>query len=293
MEDIVRRITVIAFLPFVVLTLIVCKPRKVLYTDEYSIFRGLPPETLDVSDWEKNEDYIYANGPITLYYPWQGERRLVFGFRPVEMLPEPLFLTLKGKVVGLYRSDQATLSQVPNPKHVLTASSDIKDIDNLELLPNLTALIIDNFDADEACLLSELETLTNLRLLDLSRNQLDDSGLFYIRNLDQLHVLILSWTAISDSGLVFLEGLDNIEELNLQGTNISGHGLTSLNDLQNLIKLDMSFTNITDDDIMYLLVLTNLDWLDVSETQISSKGLIQLRKGLKECEVVAHYLPNY
>ena len=68
-----------------------------------------------------------------------------------------------------------------------------------------------NNDAD----LGRISNLTELTELDISQNDITDSGLKHITNLTKLTMLNISETKITDAGIAYLVHLDNLKVLDL------------------------------------------------------------------------------
>jgi hypothetical protein len=70
--------------------------------------------------------------------------------------------------------------------------------------------------------------MRKLKGLYLSKTQITDTGIGYLKNLDQLEQLLLAETKITDKGLEHLAGLSKLKYLNLKKTSVSKTALKTL-----------------------------------------------------------------
>ena len=73
--------------------------------------------------------------------------------------------------------------------------------------------------------LEHLQGLTQLRVLDLARSQVGDSGLEHLWGLTATWTLSLYSTQVTDAGLKHLKGLSQLRELSLEHTHVSDDGV--------------------------------------------------------------------
>lgn len=99
--------------------------------------------------------------------------------------------------------------------------------------------------------LKHMESLINLRDLDLSGTKVTDAGLPLLKGMTKLGKLDLWGTKITDAGLVHLEGFANLEELKLP-SGITDAGLAHLHGLKMLEKLDLKGSEVTDEGVTAL-----------------------------------------
>jgi len=131
--------------------------------------------------------------------------------------------------------------------------------DNIQLLKNLKVLRLGG-----RCLnkpnISFLESLTNLRCLDISNNQIQN--IRYLENLTKLTYLHLGHNQIAN--IEFLKKLSQISFLILRDNVITNYSV--LRNLVNLSKLDLSENYISNYD--FLKKLTKLSYLNLALNQI-------------------------
>ena len=83
-------------------------------------------------------------------------------------------------------------------------------------------------DADLASIQKELESLPNLKILNLYFSGVTDTGLVHLRNLNNLKDLCLFRTAVTDAGLPALKSLTGLEQLDVRDTKVSADGVAEL-----------------------------------------------------------------
>jgi Leucine rich repeat/Leucine Rich repeat len=106
--------------------------------------------------------------------------------------------------------------------------------------------------------LAPLESLPNLRVLNLVGAQVTDAGLAHVQRLTKLRKLYLAGTPITDAGLARLEDLPRLQVLDLAKTKITDAGLEHLADLPRLQILDLSHTAVTGAGLEHLKKLDDL-----------------------------------
>jgi WD40 repeat protein len=119
--------------------------------------------------------------------------------------------------------------------------------------------------------------LHDLETLNLAGTKITDHGLSELKSLSKLRVLVLDNTTISDSGIKELAGLTALQQLRLRDTKITDAGLKELRGLQNLEMLSLDWTPIGDAGVKELLGLKKLGQLNLARTNLSDKGLFELR----------------
>lgn len=113
----------------------------------------------------------------------------------------------------------------------------VRDIDCLKDLPQLSGLCLVNLDIEDVTV---LQGLKQLEVLQLSR--LIVSDLSALRGLTKLHLLYLDGTAVSD--ISPLAGLAELRRLSLRGTAVSD--VSPIKALTKLTYLDLSGSGVTD-----------------------------------------------
>jgi hypothetical protein len=126
---------------------------------------------------------------------------------------------------------------------------------------------------------SALKTLAPDRLWSLhaEHSKIDDDELVNLQGMTDLLHLDLSRTPVTDAGLLHLQGLERLEVLQLWDTAVTDAGLALIARLPNLVQLGLGNTRITDAGVPHLRALTRLRVLQLYGTAITGKGIYQLR----------------
>ena len=120
-------------------------------------------------------------------------------------------------------------------------------------------------------------------------SEITDTGLSYLKNLEDLRVLELSGTAITDAGLAHLKGFKNFNILSLPGARITDAGLAHIQVFTKLKNLSLRNNKITDAGIIHLLRLRSLKNLNLTGTEVTEEGISRIRKSLPDCMVISEY----
>jgi Leucine-rich repeat (LRR) protein len=133
-----------------------------------------------------------------------------------------------------------------------------------------------------------LKLLPGLRRLDLHGVQRTDSGLWSVSLTDagleavtalsHVQELNLAGSRITDLGMAKLSSLQDLRMLDLSATQITAKGLESLAGLKNLRKLVLWKCARVDDAALPVLRRLTLDYLDTQETKISATAISELRR---------------
>jgi Leucine-rich repeat (LRR) protein len=98
-------------------------------------------------------------------------------------------------------------------------------IRNLEPLKHLTQLeslsVPEQIDDAQ---IAHIETLTNLKTLNLECTQITDDAVAHLRNMKRLERLDIHKTKVSDASLTYLRGLTKLRYLQLQATKVTDKG---------------------------------------------------------------------
>lgn len=170
-----------------------------------------------------------------------------------------------------------------NPDEVLFLSlSHNKEIDNNWLkkigeLTSLKSLHIDKTNISDKGV-QYLESLKNLRHLNLRGVNITDSSLEVISKLASLEALWLNDTKIEGKKLNLLSNCKNLNELFLGKTYISDKTLKSVSELSELEDLSVSDTKITLKSLSLFRSLPNLKYLDITNTGINEYEVENLKK---------------
>ena len=85
--------------------------------------------------------------------------------------------------------------------------------------------------------LKPIESLKNVRILNLRDTKITNDGIKYIKGIKNLKRLHLERTQIDDECIDYLVELQELEYLNLYSTKVTDTGLTKLKELKNLKQL--------------------------------------------------------
>ena len=163
-----------------------------------------------------------------------------------------------------------------------TMPENVTSLEDLELMPYLKSLTVQNHDLES---LSFLSSLSKLQTLDLTGSSFPAEDLAVLAKLPALNTLILSDCGLST--IAALEGAETLTTLDLSSNTVRNlevlsdmtslkelilkHnaviGLESLSTLNNLEKLDLSYNAIT--DLSPLASCTKLNWLDAGNNKLT------------------------
>lgn len=129
---------------------------------------------------------------------------------------------------------------------------------------------------------SLLASMTDLRILDLSRTNITNEGLQVLNSLTALTTLSLSETRISDSGLDALRPLTALKSLSLNCFDVTDAGLPALSVLTSLTDLELKSLSLTPASLQALSSLNQISTLGLSHSTIKVTG-----GGMKG---ISHYL---
>jgi len=136
-------------------------------------------------------------------------------------------------------------------------------------------------------ILVHVETVTELKVLQLGGSRVTDLGLRHLRRLDKLQELRLNWTDITDDGLAALTQLTDLRRLDLAHTKVGDAGLRHLRTLKRLEVLNLASTDMKDAGLLELEGLQNITVLNLTATKITDVGLARLENlpRLKELDL--------
>jgi hypothetical protein len=135
-------------------------------------------------------------------------------------------------------------------------------------------------DAD----LEYLRPLTRLRRLELRHTQITDAGLANLRRLPWLGCLDLEATKVTDAGLIHIKGMRYVYFLGLSDTEVTDAGLVNLKGWTQLESLYLNNTKVTDAGLVHLQAMPQLDWVCTEKTQVTLPGRQELFKTLPKCK---------
>jgi outer membrane protein assembly factor BamB len=162
-------------------------------------------------------------------------------------------------------------------------------------MTSLRSLILKKTGFEPDCItntgLKQLSNLTQLQVLNLYGNRINDEGTAALESLGQLQELDLSLLAISDESLVHLRPLKKLERLELLysegfgGTNLSDIGMATFVFLPKLRSLNLVGAKITDAGLAQLGQLKTLKQLQITNTPVSDEAVKRLQVALPGCEI--------
>ncbi len=161
-----------------------------------------------------------------------------------------------------------------------------------------------------------LARLTDIKVLDLEKSEMTDSGLSSLKPLKNLQALLLFANEFDGSFLKELSGLNKLKVLILNNNDVKAENLRYLSQYKSVKVLGLSYTRLTtastgfladmpqleilllagnhkldDSAIPVLAKLKNLHFLDIRKTGISMSGIKRLKALLPRTEVHC-YLNN-
>jgi Leucine-rich repeat (LRR) protein/tRNA A-37 threonylcarbamoyl transferase component Bud32 len=149
------------------------------------------------------------------------------------------------------------------------------DLAQLQGLSHLEELMLSRTETTDA----GLEPLLNgekLKNLNVDFTRVTDTSVARIKNRKGFRALSLRNTGVTDAGLENVEGMTSLERLMLDGTRVSNGGLVHIRHLTSLRALSLSFTSVTDTGLTEIEGLSGLEQLTLNATQLSDAGLIHL-----------------
>lgn len=173
-----------------------------------------------------------------------------------------------------------------NVAFVELAGSEATDatLECLDSLPQLRTLNLRKTCVTDAGL-RHLEGLHQLLELKLGDTHATDASLEYLGQMPHLFGLDLYKARISDAGLKHLKGLTELAELSLNDTRVTNAGLEHLEGLTRLEDLYLNDTEITDAGLKHLARLTHLQILWLCDTKVTEKGIKSLEQTLPACSI--------
>jgi hypothetical protein len=201
------------------------------------------------------------------------------------------------------------LSILPRPERLerLTCRWPDEDLVELRRCRNLQALTLYRPRGEKPITergMAALETLTNLRLLELDGVAISGAGLAHLAKLSRLEVLRLIGPSALDNtggrhsssdstelGLRRIAGLPKLRSLGLHDYNLSDRDLRQIARLKGLSELHIEGDNITDEGLENLAGLTKLQTLELAAPRITDAGLRHL-KGLAKLQALFLYAPQ-
>ena len=120
--------------------------------------------------------------------------------------------------------------------------------------------------------LKGLESLTDLRILNLMGTPIGDAGHASLPRFSKLE-LLSAGRELTDAGLIHLRELPGLISLDLSSTRITDAGLATLGEFPRLERVDVGFTAVGDPGIAALDKLPKLNSLNVLLTKVTDEGV--------------------
>lgn len=167
----------------------------------------------------------------------------------------------------------------------------VKAMPSLAKLTDIKVMDLEKSEMNDAGL-SELKPLKNLQALLLFANEFDGSFLKELTGLNKLKVLILNNNDVKVENLRYLSRYKSIKVLGLSYTHLTAASAGFLADMPQLETLLLAGNYQLDDKVIPILAkLKNLHFLDIRKTGITMNGFKRLKVLLPKT-MVHSYLDN-
>lgn len=163
----------------------------------------------------------------------------------------------------------------------------------IETLTNLKRLDLQNTNVNDADL-ARLAVLVNLRELNLARTGITDAGLAHLRPLVYIQKLDLHDARLTDASRTVLRNMTEMKELNLFNAGVGDATVGVLGGLQRLESLELGGNAVSATGLAHLAALKNLKYLGLSECgRVNDQALIPVGKitSLEELRL-AYLMPH-
>ena len=132
-----------------------------------------------------------------------------------------------------------------------------------------------------------LQELKNLKLLHLVDTNVEDAHLAEIAKIASIEQLPLSGCkGVTDAGMKHVSELKNLIQLSLDGTSVTDKGITELKKLDKLKELTLvGCGKVTDAAVEHLSEMKSLTTLNILKTGISKEGAAKLKQVLPDCTI--------
>ena len=136
---------------------------------------------------------------------------------------------------------------------------------------------------------SLLQTLLQLRQLDVAGCQDGDAAALAARALPALTRLSLSGTGLTNKGVEAIADHARLGRLDASSNAIGDECLRSVSSLPSLVSLKLAKTHVTDGGLQELITCNQLRELNLLDTGLTPYGCGQLEKMLPACLVLHNY----
>lgn len=126
---------------------------------------------------------------------------------------------------------------------------------------------------------NNINHLTKLKSIDLSKNNITDEMFENIKLLTNLTKIDISETNITDNIGIYLRNFKNLTQINISKcARITDKIFLEIQSLNNINWLSINNVNITDQGLFHISKLIDLEWLNISDCKnITDKGLLYLK----------------
>jgi Leucine-rich repeat (LRR) protein len=185
-----------------------------------------------------------------------------------------------------YLGNLKTLERIQTSVHFLTTMNiQDKGIALLSPLSNLREIRMQQSRIKG----KTLAPFKNLRSIDMSYTQFDDTGMESLQDKTLLERLIVKDTLVTDAGVSFLANLTRLEYLDLYGCRVTDAGMLALRKLTNLRVLNLLGAKITDDGLDALAGMHDLTDLNLYRSSVTNAGLEKLKRLKKLTDLDLRY----
>lgn len=157
-----------------------------------------------------------------------------------------------------------------------------KNLSNLAALPALDSIELRESPVTD---LAHISSIPKLRLLDVSKTQINDASIQALAIAKGLEILHLDDTAITGASLDVLAALPALETLSLRNTQVKPADLAKLAASKSLRELSISGPWVTDAAAPYLARLTQLKTLSLEGSELTEEGIKILREALPDTQL--------
>jgi len=155
----------------------------------------------------------------------------------------------------------------------------------IESLTNLKRLDLQHTNVSDADL-ARLAALVNLRELNLHGVPISDAGLAHLRPLVRIQKLDLCDAHLTDASGTVLGNMTDMKELNLSSAGIGDATVGVLGGLQHLESLELGGNTVSTGGLAHLAALKNLKYLGLSRCdRVNDQALIPVGKIASLCEL--------
>ena len=144
--------------------------------------------------------------------------------------------------------------------------------------------LIDAGVSDE--FLAELAELKQLRILNLSQNEITGAGIEHLTRLEHLEDLDLAYTKVTDDDLGPLGEIPSLKRLDLSHNRLSGRGFHCLEPLENLETICLVATPLRDAGLKKLSTLPGLTMCNIFGCRhVARDGVDAFRRAKPQCRL--------